>query len=93
MTEKEIVDGVTVYSDLYKDGEWTWNLLIRVGGSISLYATKPGLGAHAVVYDTLDNQPPNEMAVQVMTRLATMAEGVNALLEKAQLKLPVEPSK
>lgn len=72
---------VTGYDGLYTDVDGrTWNILIREGGSISLYATCPGYSGHAVAYDTLDNKPPNPLAQQVIEHLSEMAEGINALL-------------
>jgi hypothetical protein len=81
--KKEIVDGSTVYSDIFTDGEHTWNLLVREGGSISLYATSLGIYAHQVIYDTLDNLTPNSTAQHVIDRLAELsevAESVKVLL-------------
>jgi hypothetical protein len=79
ITEGELA-GLVSYTKLFQEGEWSWNIMIRAGGSISLYATTPGFGGHAVVYDTLDNKPPNETAVRVIKTLSEMAEGTNALL-------------
>jgi hypothetical protein len=82
---KEIIDGSTVYSGLYTDvmGN-TWNLLIRQGGSVSLYATQHGVGTHYVVYDSLDDLQPNYTARSIISRLSDTAEGINALLCVAQ---------
>jgi len=78
---KEIVDGSTIYSGLFTDAiGQTWNILIRQGGSISLYATAPGVFGHGVAFDTLDGKPPSPYAQQIINQLAERAEGINALL-------------
>lgn len=84
MFSKETVDDAVVYSGLYEDGGYTWNLLIRSGGSVSLYATRPGEAVHHVAYDSLDAQPPTLTARRVLIKLADMAEGINALLAAVQ---------
>jgi hypothetical protein len=83
---KEIVDGSTVYSELFNDGERMWNLLVRPNGSVSLYATQPGFHAHQIIFDTLDNLTPNETARRVigtLAELAGLAQPVQMLLAAA----------
>jgi hypothetical protein len=84
--KKEEVDGSTAYRGLYTEDGLTWNIIVRSGGSVSLYATRPGESVHHVIYDTLDGAPPNATARAVMARLSEMAEGVNALLTAAQIQ-------
>jgi hypothetical protein len=81
----EKVEGSTVYTGLFTDENGvTWNFLIRSGGSISLYGTRPGESVHHVIFDTLDGQPPNETAQKILTRLAETAQGINLLISAAQ---------
>jgi hypothetical protein len=70
----------TYYSDLYMDKHgYVWNILVRAGGSVSLFATNTGYAAHGVVYDTIDVSM-NDTAREVIGRLRDMAEGINLLL-------------
>ena len=65
----ETVYGSRVYSDIMAEPtiEGThWNMLIREGGSLSLYLTGPGIPGHGVVFDSADNQVPSETAVRVL---------------------------
>lgn len=79
--KKEKIDGTTVYSGLYTDESGhTWNILIREGGTISLYATGPDIPGHGVAFDTYNRQPPSDFARGIISRLSEMAEGINALI-------------
>jgi hypothetical protein len=78
--KKEVVDGSTVYSNLFIDAEGiTWNFLIRAGGSVSLYGTQPGEGVHHVVYDSLDGNPPNLRTRRIVHHLNEVADGIKWL--------------
>ena len=78
--KKEIVDGATVYSDLMKHDEaFSVNIMIREGGSVCLYLTPPGNSAPAIVFDSLDTEPPSELAELLISELREGAEAINAL--------------
>ncbi len=79
---KTIEDGIANYSNLLTtDDGLVWNVLIRAGGSISLYATNTGYMGHGVAWDSLDGKPPSEFAQKIIQQLGEMAEGINALLD------------
>ena len=84
MASREQVDGSSVYSDLCDWRGYAWHILVRAGGSVSLYGTRPELGGHAVLYDTLDNQPPSAVARELIAELSDIAEGINILLAAVQ---------
>jgi hypothetical protein len=79
----EQIDGSTV-TTLYTDSAGnTWHICHREGGSMSLYASKPGHGVHYVIYDTLDGKPPNARAREVISRIGRVADEVNQLRDLA----------
>lgn len=81
--KKEIIDSSTVWSNIFTDSAgWTWNILQREDGSVSLYTTQTG--CHAVIYDTLDLTPLSKTAKSVIEEMAKMVEGMNVLLEAAR---------
>lgn len=81
MRKENLDDGATCYQDLFTDKDgWTWNVLRRKGGSVSVYATAPGLGGHAVVYDTLDNDPQNERAQAIISQICDLLDGWSGLI-------------
>lgn len=77
-----IIDG-SIITDLHTDEDgYTWHICHREGGSMSLYATHPQSMVHHVIYDTLDNRPPNEKAQAILARLQETAGEITALLLK-----------
>ena len=62
------------------DKDATWNIMIRTGGSVCLYATSPHWAAHGVAWDSLDNLPVNSTVQPVIDKISEMAEYINALL-------------
>ena len=52
---KTTEDGAIIYSNLFKLGNLDWNVLVRAGGTVSIYGTQPGWSANAVTVD--DCQP------------------------------------
>lgn len=47
--EKE--SGATIYPDLFTFGNLDWNVLVREGGTVSIYGTKPDWAVNAVAID------------------------------------------
>ena len=78
----EIVDGSKVYSNILAEPTVegaSWNALIRSDNSVSLYLTTPRLYGHAVLFDSLDSQPPNETALRVLNELLELRKVIDVL--------------
>lgn len=79
MEKQEHEYGIT-YSDIYRDEHGRqWDLLIREGGSVSVYTTY--YGCHSVVYDTLDSKQPDELATKIIEGIKNNAAAFNAMLD------------
>jgi hypothetical protein len=86
MKEKD-VEGGTHYTNLFTDESGReWNILVREGGSVSLYTTTTGYSAVGVVYDTIDI-PLNDTSRDIIRHLKDAAEGISLLL--ATIKEPL----
>jgi hypothetical protein len=72
----EIVDGSKVFSDIYRDEQdRTWNALQRSDGSVSVYATSPYVpGLHQVAWDSLDKQPMDAQAQEVVSKALALRD-------------------
>lgn len=81
--EKQIVDGVANYTNLFIEDNIIFNLLVREDGSVSLYGTAQGNHNHIVVFDSLDNKPPNEPVKELLQKMADCRDGINELLKMA----------
>lgn len=64
----------------------TWRILTNSAGRAELYGTGDGVGGVAVLWDSLDGQPPSPEAVKLMRQLEELRNAINALLASA-LKL------
>jgi hypothetical protein len=66
-------NGAIYFTEIFHDGGYTYNFTVREGGSITVYGTRPNWGMHAVVFDTLDNEPPKEFAKPILARIVEEA--------------------
>jgi hypothetical protein len=74
----EFPDHIWWHNILQIDGQ-SANIMLRGGGSVSLYFTHP-YNCHAVIYDTIGMATPNPTALAVIDRLKEMKEGIEVLL-------------
>lgn len=62
----------------------TWRILTNPKGRAELYGTGDGIGGVAVLWDSLDAQPPTTIALEVMQQLEHLRDAISTLLAKAQ---------
>jgi hypothetical protein len=73
------------YSEIIKYGEFDFNFLIRNGGSITLYGTRPMWAVHAVAFDTLDNAAPSDFAKEIIALIVEEANKAEKFVQAVRL--------
>lgn len=49
--KKLIENDIVIYGDLFTLGNLNWSVLVRAGGTVSIYGTQQGQSCHAVAID------------------------------------------